>query len=92
MKARLFLPFTMLALAGMAAVLTAAGCADRSEPPRTPETTSATVPGNSAPASPAEHWTTTGGPASPGVPSTGSVVRDPNAADAGVRTSPPAER
>lgn len=35
-------------------------------------------PGNSAPASPATSWTTEGGPANPGAPSSGSTV-DPKA-------------
>ena len=78
---------TALALSGIAAL---GACTD---PQRTGAPTTVTsspspheMPGSSAPASPAESWTTEGGPASPGAPSSGDTV-DPaiqNKHDGGV--------
>jgi hypothetical protein len=75
--------FILLASTAAMAVVTA--CADR-EPARNPSSTTETtstkqMPGESVPASPANAWTTTGGPASPGSPAMGSVTT----ADAGQR-------
>ena len=75
-------------LVGVTAVLVAAACADRARTGAPTTTTSSpTPPGTATPASPAEVWTTTGGPASPGVPATGPIV-GPNTEpghDGGVR-------
>lgn len=81
---RPFVPVTVF----VTLLAAAAACAVRPPPPTEPTTTtSAPYPASHrTPASPAETWSTQGGPASPGVPS-GSVV-DPKAEpvrDGGVR-------
>ena len=56
----------------------AAACVNQPRPGQPTTTTSAPIPpGRAAPANPAEAWTTSGGPASPGAPSSGTVV-DPS--------------
>lgn len=65
---------------GLAALAALGACTDpsRSGQPTTVTSAPHENPGNSAPASPAESWTTEGGPASPGAPSSGDTV-DPGA-------------
>lgn len=59
------------------------GANTRQTPARTTTTNAdvPTTPGSTAPASPAESWTTEGGPANPGAPSSGSTT-DPSIEDA----------
>ena len=61
--------FSALGLAALGA------CTDpqRSGQPTTVTSGPQLMPGNSAPASPAGVWTTEGGPASPGAPSSGNI-------------------
>lgn len=68
--------------------LLAVACARQSQPSKT-TTTSSDVPGSTVPGSPADVWTTTGGPASPGVPAAGGIHDDHEARDAGVQPAPP---
>lgn len=71
-----------LGLAGLAGL---GACTDQQNTAAPTTVTSQKIPaenpGSSAPASPAESWTTEGGPANPGAPSSGSTV-DPKAAAA----------
>ena len=65
-------------LVAVTALLVAAACADRARTGAPTTTTSAPAPpGSATPASPATAWSTSGGPASPGAPSTGDIV-DPS--------------
>jgi hypothetical protein len=58
-------------------VLVAACTSTAGGPAENPEPPGATTPG-----SPATVWTTTGGPASPGVPSTGTIIEEDAGSDA----------
>jgi len=69
--------FRSWCLVAVTAVLVVAACADRARTGAPTTTTSSPPPGSATPASPATAWSTSGGPASPGAPSTGAI-RDPS--------------